>query len=425
MSGTIKSCLFNLIIKIFQVKLEDRKSCNACRYKECMRNGMRPHLVLSEDQIQERFKNLPKLKQREKLMNSRKKPKVLANNERFLKSILDAYSINLINFRHSQITEDNREEQERIILDHSAISQGSYTPNYNNGCSSPYLHTYLPGKNIQGDYPISRHRQAHIGQQKSVIMLANRETSDQKGDYERTTPEEIQDGHIKMFSQKRNFIRYTGSYNENEENEVDKMLLNTMNSIDIKEIENMYTVEEQSYIMFMGHKFCKKWSEVNIGPKVMLDYIAFCKKQGPLKKEMFRMVKKATKERFTRMVETTDEFQYLNTHDKFFLLKNNLEYADIVDIIRKLSFHQAFPEDDPFDSWGSDDRVMLDKLGLKLHQESMTEVLQKMPFDERLKQEFISLLSQCQLPILADPHVLSLMVVIVIFSVGEIQLMER
>ena len=52
-----------------QVRLEDRKSCNACRYQECIRNGMRPHLVLSEDQIQERFKNLPTRKKKEKFLN--------------------------------------------------------------------------------------------------------------------------------------------------------------------------------------------------------------------------------------------------------------------------------------------------------------------------------------------------------------------
>ena len=51
------------------MKLDDRKSCNRCRYNECLRNGMRPHLVLSEDQIHERFKNLSKQKKKEKLLD--------------------------------------------------------------------------------------------------------------------------------------------------------------------------------------------------------------------------------------------------------------------------------------------------------------------------------------------------------------------
>ena len=56
----------------------------------------------------------------------------------------------------------------------------------------------------------------------------------------------------------------------------------------------MYTIEEKSYIQFMGKKFRDKWCEVNIGPDVMQDYIAWCKKQGPLSQEMFAVVSRAT-----------------------------------------------------------------------------------------------------------------------------------
>ena len=59
-------------IFLLQVKLDDRNSCNACRYNECLRNGMRPQLVLSEDQIQERFKNLDKERKKKKTQKSRK-----------------------------------------------------------------------------------------------------------------------------------------------------------------------------------------------------------------------------------------------------------------------------------------------------------------------------------------------------------------
>ena len=92
-------------------------------------------------------------------------------------------------------------------------------------------------------------------------------------------------------------------------------------------------------------------------------------------------------------------------------------------MIRKLSF--LHPQDDFFDSWGSEDRIMWDESGMNLHSESMSNILKEMPFDVLLKQQFISLLSQCKLPILSDQHVFSLMVAIVIFSSGDIQLIER
>ena len=64
---------------------------------------------------------------------------------------------------------------------------------------------------------------------------------------------------LKMFIQDRSFVEFSL---ETGMNEVDKMLLKTLNSIDIKEIENMYTIEEQSYIQLMGQQFCDKWCEV-------------------------------------------------------------------------------------------------------------------------------------------------------------------
>ena len=44
--------------KYFEVKLEKRKQCPACRYEECLRIGMRPTLVLSDDEKHIWFKNL-------------------------------------------------------------------------------------------------------------------------------------------------------------------------------------------------------------------------------------------------------------------------------------------------------------------------------------------------------------------------------
>ena len=268
-------------------------------------------------------------------------------------------------------------------------------------------------------------------------MLANRQARDVEysaQDYtkQENTGEDGQHGeeseddrtrnvHLKLFKQQRSYVEYSLRNQFDAENEVDKMLLKTLNTIDIKEIENMYTIEERSYIQFMGQKFRDKWCEVNIGPDVMRDYIAWCRKDGPLSQEMFQVVSRATRERFTRMVETTDEFQHLNIHDKFFLLKNNLKFASTVTMIRKLSFLN--PQDDFFDSWGSEDRIMWDESGMNL--QSMSNILKEMPFDVVLKQQFISLLSQCKLPILADQHVFSLMVAIVIFSSGDIQLIER
>ena len=196
---------------------------------------------------------------------------------------------------------------------------------------------------------LSCHRQAHVGQQRSVIMLASRQTTNTEeysaqdntkeenmGEVahheEESEDDRTRDFHLKLFKQQRSYVEYSLRNEFDVENEVDTMLLKTLNTIDIKEIENMYTIEEQSYIQFIGKKFRDNWCEVNVGPDVMREYIAWCRKDGPLSQEMFQVVSRATRERFTRMVENTDEFQHLNIHEKLFLFKNNLKFASTVTI---------------------------------------------------------------------------------------------
>ena len=92
-------------------------------------------------------------------------------------------------------------------------------------------------------------------------------------------------------------------------------------------------------------------------------------------------------------------------------------------MIRKLRFINHKGE--YFGSWGAEDRVMWEESGMDLHAQSMSNILKEMPYDVKLKQQFISLLSQCKLPILADQQVFSLLVAIVIFSSADIQLIDR
>merc|ERR1712106_986984 len=141
------------------------------------------------------------------------------------------------------------------------------------------------------------------------------------------------------FLQDRSFVEFSLEKGINEVDEVDKTVL-----------ENLDTIEEKNYIQFMGHKFRDKWCEVNISAELKRDYIGWCRKHGPSSQEMFSVVSRAMSERFSRMVETTNEFQDLDIHDKFLLLKSNLKYADTLTMIRKLSFLN--PKDDFFQLLG-------------------------------------------------------------------------
>ena len=139
-----------------------------------------------------------------------------------------------------------------------------------------YLMSLKRSSLYDGDIVLSCHRQAHIGQQKSVIMIAKRKTRDDEKS--QTLLEAFKDNHgsmfakheqeseddqtrksqLKMYIENRSFVEYTLTRQINKENEVDK----TLNSIDIKEIKNLYTIEQRSNIQFLGQTFLDKWCEV-------------------------------------------------------------------------------------------------------------------------------------------------------------------
>ena len=198
----------------------------------------------------------------------------------------------------------------------------------------------------------------------------------------------------------------------------DNLMLETLSTIDIKQLENMYTMEEKTYIQFIGKMFLDKWLEINIGPEAMSNYIGWCKKEKPLLHQTFQVFHMTTRERFVRMAETTEEFTHLHCQDKFSLLKYNLNYAGTLALLRKLSFSNG-------SDFGTEDWILWDESGLNLHAENIGNILDEMPFDTRMKQRFVSLLKELQLPIMADQHVFSLMVAIFIFSSRDVFLIDR
>jgi len=441
-----------------QVKFDDRKSCNPCRYQECLRNGMRPHLVLSEDQIHERFRNLPRKEKRDFSPEKRLTTNESTSNE-FTETTLEnrhhiKNSDTLVheNFSVDLMRYNSAFDESSCLANDDSVFQVSQKPAYDNWDLSHHRPSVLNKKfrindennyltplrqNCSLDEELPCHRPASIRRQKSVIMLAKTKVThqDEFQDFFDTIEEDDEicftidelkndeqkcNSDLEAFLQDRSFVEFSLEKGINEVDEVDKMLEATLDSIDQKVLENLDTIEEKNYIQFMGQKFRSKWCEVNISAELNRDYIGWCRKHGPSSQEMFSVVSRAMSERFSRMVETTNEFQDLDIHDKFLLLKSNLKYADTLTMIRKLSFLN--PKDDFFSSWGAEDRLLWNESGMN---PPLPNIQKNMPFDLKLKQQFISLLLDCKLPILSDQHVFSLLVAIVIFSSGDIQLIER
>ena len=68
-------------------------------------------------------------------------------------------------------------------------------------------------------------------------------------------------------------------------------------SLNIQEIENMFTMEEENYVMKLHKLFYETWQGISLGEKVLNDTVKFCQDRSrhPLSKEYCQAVDMANK----------------------------------------------------------------------------------------------------------------------------------
>jgi hypothetical protein len=68
-------------------------------------------------------------------------------------------------------------------------------------------------------------------------------------------------------------------------------------SLNIQEIDNMFTMEEEKYVMNLHKLFYKAWQGISFGEKVINETVEFCRDRSKhtFSKEYFHVVKMANK----------------------------------------------------------------------------------------------------------------------------------
>ena len=61
-------------------------------------------------------------------------------------------------------------------------------------------------------------------------------------------------------------------------------------SLNIEEIENIYTIEEATYFDKVQAVFKEKWNAIPLGEEMMLHYIEFCKTRHFLPPRFFQLI---------------------------------------------------------------------------------------------------------------------------------------
>ena len=68
-----------------------------------------------------------------------------------------------------------------------------------------------------------------------------------------------------------------------------------VSSLTIQEIENMYTMEEETYLKKMMRSFYENWKAISFGPEIMEFYIDFCRNPKTLPGNYFTENNKITR----------------------------------------------------------------------------------------------------------------------------------
>ena len=204
---------------------------------------------------------------------------------------------------------------------------------------------------------------------------------------------------------------------------MDDLILSTMKTIDIREIEDMYTNVEKKFVIVLGTKFQEKWLGVNCGPKLLKTYINWCRTGGNIPVEFFQTANKQFQERYVRILLSTEEFPLLHVQDQFLLLKSNLQLTEILTYIRSNNF--ATVEEELDHVFGDMDKKNWRQFSEEVSPKRLSDMPHEMPFDTNTREKYINLMSQCQLKIITNQNVFSLMAAILLFSPEGINLVQR
>ena len=200
-------------------------------------------------------------------------------------------------------------------------------------------------------------------------------------------------------------------------------VVGTEGSINIIEIENTYTQEEEKIVVALSTKFKEKWLCVNLGEALVKTYINWHRTRGNLPSELFQSASRLFQERFIRMLLSTGEFPLLHIQDQFHLLKYNLQLTEILTYILSNNFTTVEEEVDKV--FGENDKKFWKQFKERMHVKLLSNKPHQLLFDTHTMRRSIMLMGQCQLEIITNQTVFSLMVAVLLLSSQGITLVQR
>eukprot|EP00090_Calanus_glacialis_P029807 TRINITY_DN4788_c0_g1_i1.p1 TRINITY_DN4788_c0_g1~~TRINITY_DN4788_c0_g1_i1.p1 ORF type:complete len:271 (-),score=57.40 TRINITY_DN4788_c0_g1_i1:126-938(-) len=190
-----------------------------------------------------------------------------------------------------------------------------------------------------------------------------------------------------------------------------------VSSLTIQEIENMYTMEEETYLKKMMRSFYENWKAISFGPEIMEFYIDFCRNPKTLPGNYFTENNKVTRERLLNSICATEDMGLLSSNCQYNLLKRNIPIAEL--LLQIVGYHFTNEEDLIEFALGDKDLLHWKDRAAGAPWIPVEKLYSHyMPFAEDLRNALDKTMRFCFKPILHDRYVLALMVMMVTFNQG-------
>jgi len=201
---------------------------------------------------------------------------------------------------------------------------------------------------------------------------------------------------------------------EHEDFENDAQHIEVISSLTVKEIKNLYTMEEDAFFKNMTNSFHENFKSINFGPKIIGNYIDFCKKPKTIPADYLLETNKVTRERLLNCICSIEDMAFLPTSCQFNLLKKNIPVAET--LLHIVAFNLKYKKDHQ-DFWlGEKDWEQWKARPSGIEWELLPTLLSYLPLPDALKRSLNKAMTFCFKPILQDPHVLAVLIMMIIFS---------
>jgi len=192
--------------------------------------------------------------------------------------------------------------------------------------------------------------------------------------------------------------------------------VNIVLSLNIHDLEQIYTFEESAYIGQVMHIFEEKWNSITLDERTLLQTIHLCESgiNSNVPMEYFRTINVYLKERLLNFLFSLNDLESLSSDRQFHLMRCNMSKIHM--LVQVLSYSLKDLDAELSLMFSKNDLNRLRQLSTENQQMTITELTKWAPIPNNQKQMYITRMRNMSNPFLKDKKIFVLMLMILLFE---------